>query len=912
MIGKKRYLKLAVVSTALAVFLGENNALQAQAERVLGLDVSYWNRGSSSPTANGITQTAWNTAYNTPNANGYTRSFVWVRASRGGTTGLSEGSGTPNNPSPADETLSRRYDDPELLRTMTRATTAGFFAGPYHYGRQDVAGNTGADEADHFIEYASAYMRPGYLIPVFDLEDGSGSDALAQFCIDFSNRLYERMQIRPAMYINGNYSSILQGATSSRRDQLAKPATVEPSVVGPAYPMLWNARYYNQTNGFNPETIPVQTGTPKTHPSLLTSYYGPWDDYGDLNPWSFWQYASVVSIPGINTVDGNVDGNVSHGDIEYVKNYLVPALWWNDTSGDWSTLTNWNSGQPLSTFNGSDLNNPPAPYTPHVGAGQTTPFTSYTLPSPRLPGASGSGATSGQHDTVILDRPNANVTVTVSTGTHNVRKLYMRETINITGGSLTVNYDPTYRDDDSADVLHGGPISAQFSGPVTVSGGTFNVHTLQVDTNRTFTLSGGTLGLNTIKLMPNSSSPARIVVSGNVTMNALSNAAAVVVKGSGSGSSGYIDLAAANRSVTIGNGTADVDLSIDVPVTNGGLIKAGSGTLRLSSANTYVGGTTISAGRLIVSNSTGSGTGTGAVLINGGILSGTGIVSGAVSLNSGGTIAPGNTSSFGTLTLGSAQLLNGTNLLRIDRVGSPLSDKIVVSSGTLNYGGTLVLTNAGAALTGGETFALYSAPSYSGAFSGTNLPALNAGLNWYLGSLVTNGTIKVNRQPVANTETFTNTPTQVLQIPLASLLTNDTDADSDTLVISSISLVTTNGVMLTTNSTHIFYSNNVSVADQFTYTITDRRGATATANVRILPSAFGWFSSAATYSGNTITLHVSGRPGSTYFTERSTNLPVWFTIKTNVAPGNGIFDVIDTFTNGRPPEAYYRLRWPAE
>ena len=34
--------------------------------------------------------------------------------------------------------------------------------------------------------------------------------------------------------------------------------------------------------------------------------------------------------------------------------------------------------------------------------------------------------------------------LTISTGAHNIRKLYMREALNITGGALTINYDPTY------------------------------------------------------------------------------------------------------------------------------------------------------------------------------------------------------------------------------------------------------------------------------------------------------------------------------------------------------------------------------------------------------------------------------------------------------------------------------------
>src|ERR1039458_8200320 len=233
--------------------------------------------------------------------------------------------------------------------------------------------------------------------------------------------------------------------------------------------------------------------------------YGPWDDYGNAEPWSFWQYSSIVSMPGFNAVDGTDDGDVSHGDIEYVRNYLVPAVWWNNTSGDWSTLANWNSGQTVV-----------APVTP---ADQATPYATGPLPTARLPGASGSGPTSGQYDTVILERPSANITVTLSTGSYNIRKLYMRETLNITGGSLTINYDPTYRADDSSTVLHAGPISAQFSGPVTLSGSaSLSVPTLQVDAAQTFTLTGGTLTFNTINLMPDSTSPAQIVLGGGANL----------------------------------------------------------------------------------------------------------------------------------------------------------------------------------------------------------------------------------------------------------------------------------------------------------------------------------------------------------------------------------------------------------
>jgi hypothetical protein len=284
-------------------------------------------------------------------------------------------------------------------------------------------------------------------MPMFDLEEGQAeaggtpgrpANDGAQFLIDFSNRIYESKGIRPAIYANRSYSAWVQGASSSLRDQLARPATNTPSLVGPAYPMLWNARYSDNSN---PGAIPIQTGSPRTTYTVSSGYYGPWDDYGNSAPWSFWQYASTVSIPGLNAVDATCDSNVSHGDIEYVRNYLVPAVWLQNSSGDWSTLANWNSGQ-----------TPVAPVTP---PDQATPYATGPLPIARLPGAAGSGPTSGQYDTVILERPNANIMVMLSSGTHNVRKLYMREALNITGGSLTINYDPTYRANNSAEVLHG-------------------------------------------------------------------------------------------------------------------------------------------------------------------------------------------------------------------------------------------------------------------------------------------------------------------------------------------------------------------------------------------------------------------------------------------------------------------------
>ena len=68
--------------------------------------------------------------------------------------------------------------------------------------------------------------------------------------------------------------------------------------------------------------------------------------------------------------------------------------------------------------------------------------------------------------------------------------------------------------------------------------------------------------------------------------------------------------------------------------------KTGLGIASLTGNNTYSGGTILSNGTLLVNNTSGSGTGSGAVVVTGGTLGGTGSIAGAVTLN-GGTLAPG-------------------------------------------------------------------------------------------------------------------------------------------------------------------------------------------------------------------------------------------------------------------------------
>ena len=636
-----------MVGAISAAFLGAGTLAVAQT-RSLGIDVSAW-QGS-------ISAANWATLKRATNQQvggifGDGRDFVVIRSSRGGTTGYYDQNDSANANGKND--YSQRYDDPYYIQNINRATSAGLLAGTYHFARPDIIAstlnahgiaNTGTDEANHMIQMGGPWMRPGYLPPVLDLESGSGirtDDEMAQFCIDFSDRIYAVMGIRPGIYIGGDYSAnVMQTASASLRTNVVS-----------AFPTLWNARWPNQTNV---PSIDVQNGNPK---DSYSGFYGPWDDAPNpAQPWKLWQYASKGRVNAIGGGASDCDVDVAQGGVEFLKDLLVPALWVTNSSGQWTTLTNWNSGL--------------TPVLPVTGTNQVAPVGTLTLPTPRLPDT---------NDTVIIDRGTFSPVITLSSGTHNIRKLYMRENLNITGGSLTVNYVPSW------DSTTNG---AQFSGPVALSNSaSFSVHTLQVDISRTFTLAGGTLAFNKINLMPDLSLPAKILMAGDISFNSVAGATATITNGAGSGLSGKIDLGAGTRAFNVASG---VNLIVSVPVSNGGVTMSGLGSMRFGSNNTYAGGTTISAGTL------------------------EGGVSGSI---------PGNvTNSAGTLKLDTASTLASSATLAL--AGSPGAGAV-----NLNFSGTQTVSALyfGTTRKAAGTYAVSGASHNNAAFSGSGILNVTTG-----------------------------------------------------------------------------------------------------------------------------------------------------------------------------------------
>jgi autotransporter-associated beta strand protein len=159
------------------------------------------------------------------------------------------------------------------------------------------------------------------------------------------------------------------------------------------------------------------------------------------------------------------------------------------------------------------------------------------------------------------------------------------------------------------------------------------------------------------------------------------------------------------------NGTGNTLISAQISDTGAmgsGLTKGGSGTLTLTTANTYKGGTTVIGGTLLVDNRVHSGTGTGDVTVNGAgtTLGGTGIISGDVTVNIGANLAPGNgghTTSI--LTVGTVTLAPGANFL-VDINGTTPGteyDRLVQTAGGNN---TFVITNSNLVVTVGTTLSV--------------------------------------------------------------------------------------------------------------------------------------------------------------------------------------------------------------
>ncbi len=315
-------------------------------------------------------------------------------------------------------------------------------------------------------------------------------------------------------------------------------------------------------------------------------------------------------------------------------------------------------------------------------------------------------------------------------------------------GTLTINPGGTAQLGDGS--ANAGVNNFNTATPITILGGVMNV----VDRSDVglITLMGGSIIGSS-----GTGNQGRLYIRYGIT-TLVTNITATIANGN-------LNLQANNSfNVAAGATPSGVDLRLDAAIAGAAsysLVKSGAGIMALSGANTYSGPTTVSAGTLLVNGSIGTNTVTVAA---GATLAGTGVINGVTTIQNGGTFAPG-AGGIGRLTVSNSLTLagNSTARMEISRNGGVPTNDVALVSGALTQNGALVVTNIGTnALAAGDSFTLFKAGGYTGAFMNLTLPALTNGLVWNTGSLATNGTISIQVLPVitnlsmaANRSSFT-------------------------------------------------------------------------------------------------------------------------------------------------------------
>ena len=259
-----------------------------------------------------------------------------------------------------------------------------------------------------------------------------------------------------------------------------------------------------------------------------------------------------------------------------------------------------------------------------------------------------------------------------------------------------------------------GTISASSIAPIGV--GKYGSGTLFLEGANTFTntinLIGGMINFSSLNNLGGASTPLNF--NGGTLQFAPGNSSDI-----------------STRTITINSGGAVIDTGTNVVSFgnglgnngSGSLTKAGAGTLSLNGAYTWTGGT-------IVSNGT---------------LAGSGTMTNTVTILAQGILSPG--SPIGNLTINGSLTNLGVLAVGVDKTNSGLTNSTIKGLSRIAYGGTLELILSGNSLAPGDSFRMFYATNYFGAFASI-LPATpGPGLAWNTNNLNTSGTLAVLANP---------------------------------------------------------------------------------------------------------------------------------------------------------------------
>jgi hypothetical protein len=196
---------------------------------------------------------------------------------------------------------------------------------------------------------------------------------------------------------------------------------------------------------------------------------------------------------------------------------------------------------------------------------------------------------------------------------------------------------------------------------------------------------------------------------------------------------------------------------------------------------------------------------------------------------------------------------------------------------------------------------------------GTNIvTAIYSGDANALSATNTLAQIVTNHPPAANDVIYSRLAGYPLDIAVANLATNWTDADGDTVLLADTG-VSADGVIVTNNAGTLIYFDTNNVDDQFVCAISDGCGGTNFQTVYIdivltntIPTIIGVGSGL----NGSVTLSLGGAPGDTYVLEVTTNLlspDGWQPLATNTLGANGLWQFTDTEATNFPYR-FFRLK----
>jgi autotransporter-associated beta strand protein len=381
----------------------------------------------------------------------------------------------------------------------------------------------------------------------------------------------------------------------------------------------------------------------------------------------------------------------------------------------------------------------------------------------RVAGSIGEGITGGATSTLVLDGGTLDLAADGSAGAIAVDNLQLRtgtlrNVQQLNGGATLVKNTPGTLTIAGANA---------FTSPLSVSSGTLHVAG-STATGGTSTVSGAgvlrvthaaALGTANVNLSVANADTGRLEVGGGVSIlsgrritlagrnndtpailatDGVNTIAAAIDLSPGGGS--YVVESSSGAALTLsgvvsnpttsgrmltlrGDGNGTISGAINNGANAGavvGLTKAGAGDWRLTPGNgTYSGGTTVSAGRLLAMNPTGSATGSGPVSVAGGTLGGNGRITGAVTVAPAGTLAPGD--GVGTLRLAGGLTMQAGSTLALELASASSFDRVEGEASSLALATSLQVSLLGGfvpAVT--DTFAIASASSLAASVGNLN------------------------------------------------------------------------------------------------------------------------------------------------------------------------------------------------